>query len=130
MLISIGAYDICDGTLANGVALSELHSIGDRKHDVIDALRQASPVPIDRIGRSTDFSFQVKRAHATLDDAENFILGLDAAIPSTGAVTVVTTGPSPVTVTIPNGAVLEHNLVQQQGATTFHKYRITGGAPT
>jgi hypothetical protein len=129
MVVSIGAYSICDGTRSNGVALSELRLASDRKFDVVDPLRQILPVAIDRVGRLTDATFQVKRVHASLGAAEDFILGLESAIPAIGTITVTTTGPTPVTVTIPNGAVVEHDLVQEQGATTVHQYRIIGGAP-
>jgi hypothetical protein len=130
MLVSIGAYDICDGTRTGGVALTELRFTGNRTFDVVDPLRQILPVAIDRTGRVTDTTFQVKRVHASLGAAEDFILGLEAAIPATGTISVTTTGPTPVTVTIPNGAVVEHDLVQEQGATTVHQYHILGGAPT
>jgi hypothetical protein len=129
MLVSIGAYNICDGTRSNGVALSELRLTGDRKFDVVDPLGQIIPIALDRIGRATDVSFQVKRSHGSLGAAEDFILGLESAIPATGTISVTTTGPSPATVTIPNGAIVEHSLVLHQGATTFHQYRIIGGAP-
>lgn len=129
MLISIGAYDICDGTLAGGVAISDLRPTNNRLFDVVVPLDASDTTLFDRVNTTTDLTLTVKRTFANVAAAEQFIVQLDTNLPTSGAVTFTTTGPSPVTRTIPNGAIVDHELVQQQGATTFHNYHITGGPP-
>ncbi len=139
MLVSIGSYDLCDGTLSGGVAISALNVENRHVFDEvspIDVLPPAtpadviSPVIFDRTCATTNITFLVKRVHADLDAADQFILDLDGNIPE-GLENVVftTTEPSPSTVTIPNGVVVEHSLQVQAGATTIHQYTILGGAP-
>ncbi len=130
MTISIASYAFCDGTLENGVAVTELGETITRLTDFAQPLGGVSPVAYDRVGRRGDFSFVVKRTHATVADAETFILELEDNIPATGTVTFTTSGPTPDTTTIQNGFLITHELVQESGATTFHRYQIAGGPPT
>src|SRR3954466_2428373 len=108
MLVSIGTYALCNGTLLGGVAISALRLTDNRVYDVVIPLRDVAPVPIDRINRTTELSFTIKRTFNSLADCEKFILTLDGNVPETGDVTITTSDPSPVTVTIPNSAVLSH----------------------
>ncbi len=207
MTVTVGSYSLCDGTLAGGVAVSDLNlnqrrisdivpvlpkpyrvSLGDHGtgYSVGDALtitdgtgsaairvtvigaggaivnffvgsntfqangtlaatggtgtgatfgvssgaqpNMSNPQTYDRSGRPCVYSFTVKRTHADAESADEFIIGLEDAIPSVGSITVTTTGPTPRTFVIPNGKVQSHSLTQQQGATTFHQYSIVGGS--
>ncbi len=210
MTVTVGAYSLCDGTLAGGVAVSELRVNQRRVTDLVAVIPQSfrvslssagtgyviedllsisadgflaviqvsltgslgeivnyqvvsnnfnanesslsatggtgtgatfsvssasqpnrsNPVAFDRRGRPSVYAFTVKRTHPDADSAESFIIGLEDAIPSSGAINVTTTGPIEATFTIPNGKVQSHELVQQLGATTFHSYSIIGGPPT
>ncbi len=210
MTVTVGAYSLCDGTLAGGVAVSDLRLNQRRITDLVDVLPASfrislsaagtgyvvedelsvsadsflaviqvsvvgslgeivnfrvlsntfnenasslsatggtgsgatfsvssasqpnadSPVSFDRRGRPCVYAFTVKRTHADLAAAEDFIIGLEDAIPSIGSVNVTTTGPVESEFTIPNGKVQSHELLQQTGATTFHSYSIVGGTPT
>jgi len=129
MLISIGTYDICDGTLAGGVAISDLRPSNNRLFDVVVPLDDSDTTLFDRVNTTCDLTLTVKRTHSSVAGAEQFIVQLDTNLPTSGTVTFTTTGPSPVTRTIPNGAIVDHELIQQSGATTFHNYHIIGGAP-
>jgi hypothetical protein len=130
MLVSINGYNLCDGTRSGGVALSELGFNVNRTFDVVDPLQQVSPIPLDRTTHILDITFTVRRVLNSLADAEKFILNLEDSIPSAGTILITAGWISPVPVTIPNGALLSHQLVAHQGATVFHQYRIVGGAPT
>ena len=137
MLVKIGSYDLCDGTLAGGVAISSLR-ISNRHIfdevipiDVLPPMVPAdviSPVNFDRVCAIANITLLVKRVHANLSAAERFILGLDSNIPE-GIANVVFTTTGLATVTIPNGVITEHSLQEYIGSTTIHQYTILGGAP-
>jgi len=129
MLVSIGAYDICNGTLSGGVAVSDLRLKADRLFDFVVPIGDVDCLLLDRVITTTDATFIVKRTHASKTDSEAFILQLDANIPTSGTVIFTTTGPSPGTRLIPNGFVLDHSLLEEDGATTYHQYHIAGGPP-
>ena len=130
MTVTVGAYSLCDGTLAGGVAVSDLRVNQRRISDIVPVLAGISPQTYDRKGRPCEYDFVVKRTHADLESAEAFIIGLEDAIPATGSVVITTTGPSASSFEIQNGKVKSLDLEQQQGATTFHSYSIIGGPPT
>ena len=129
MLISIGAYDICDGTLAGGVAISDLRPANNRLFDVVVPLDDSDVTLFDRRTTTCDLTLTIKRTHSSLAAAEQFIVQLDTNLPTSGTVTFTTTGPSAVTRKVPMGFIVDHALIQEQGATTFHQYHIIGGAP-
>ncbi len=129
MTVSIGAYVLCDGTLENGVAVSELRVAQRRIADIVPILAGISPQTYDRIGRPCVYSFTVKRTHTDADAAEVFSIGLEDAIPATGDITITTSDPTPADFIIPNAKLQSHELAQQIGATTFHNYSIIGGPP-
>lgn len=129
MLVQFGSYDICDGTLAGGVAVSQLRVRGDRLYDFVLPVDNVDATLLDRITTTTDISFIVQRTHASQQASEEFILSLDSSLPASGTVTLTTTGPSPTTRVIPNGFLLDHELIDEHGCTTFHQYHLTGGPP-
>lgn len=129
MLVSIGTYDICDGTLAGGVAVSDLRVKADRLYDFVIPVGDDNPNLFDRVNTTARYTFVVKRTFASKVLAEQFILTLDNNLPASGTVTFTTTGPDPVTRTIPNGFVTDHALLDETGATVWHQYSITGGPP-
>ena len=127
MLISIGDYELCNGTLAGGVAISDLRPTANRLFDVVTPLDDNDVTLFDRVNTTCDITLTVARTFSNKDTAEKFILQLDTNLPTSGAVTFTTTGPTPTTRVIPNGAIVDHSLVMEQGATTFHQYHIIGG---
>ena len=129
MLVSIGSYEICNGTLSGGVAVSDLHLTSDRLFDFVVPVGEVDCILLDRIQSKTELTFVVKRTHANKGVAEAFILQLDTNIPSSGTITLTTSGPTPDTRLIENGFVMDHELIQEQGATTYHQYHVTGGPP-
>jgi hypothetical protein len=131
MLVSIGTYTLCNGTRAGGVAISNTKFDLNRAFDVVIPYKLEAPVSFDRTTRRLDLTFIVQRVHASVAAAEDFILLLEEDIPlySTGPLTITTSGPSPVSSFVPNGAITEHALMLQDGATTFHQYHIVGGKP-
>ena len=129
MLVKIGSYDICNGTLSGGVAVSDLHANVERLYDFVVPLGDQDSILFDRVNAKLDFTFTVKRVFPDKPTAEKFITQLDTILPTSGTVTITTTGPSPTTRTIPNGFILDHTLLMESGATCFHEYHIVGGAP-
>ncbi len=129
MTVTVGAYSLCNGTLTGGVAVSDLRVNQRRIADIVAILAGVGPEIYDRVGRPCTYSFTVKRTHADADAAEQFLLGLADAVPSTGTINVITSGPSPASFSIPNAKVQSIDLEQQSGATTFHTYSIIGGPP-
>ena len=124
MLVSIGAYDICDGTLAGGVAIGQLRFGVDRQIEVVVQINATDPEMFDRGGRKTSITFTVQRTHADAGAAELFIASLDSSLPSSGNVVLeFTTGTD---WHIPKGKVINHNSTQL-GATTTTTYTIVGG---
>jgi len=128
MLVSIGTYAICDGTLSGGVAIGQARVQIDRGFDVVVPLAELNAIPLDRVYRKLTFTFQVQRTHTNAGAAELFILDLDSSLPSSGTVTITPTGNGSVRY-VPNGAVTTHNS-QQNGSTTTTQYTLIGGQPT
>jgi len=128
MLVSIGSYAICDGTLTGGVAIGEGRLQMDRVFDVVIPVDQLDPTLFDRVCRKVTFTFQVQVAHGNADNSEQFILDLDGNLPSTGTVKLTPTNSTSYRY-IPNGVVTGHQT-QQIGATTQTTYTIVGGQPT
>jgi hypothetical protein len=130
MLVSIGAYDICDGTLAGGVSVSELRLKSDRLFEFVVPIGDIDSLLFDRVNSKTDITFTVRRTLDSKPTAERFILQLDNMLPTSGTVTLTTTGPTPFTRVIPDGFVVDHALLGEYGATVFHQYHIIGGPPS
>ena len=126
MLVSIGAYYLCDGTLSGGVAIGQLQLRLDRVIDEFVAIADIDPKTFDRVCRKSDITFQVERVHADWDAASAFIVALDASIPSSGDIIFIFPSGSS---TIPNGMVRSHNT-SQLGAKTLTQYNLIGGQPT
>src|SRR5215469_6207511 len=127
MLVSIGSYAICDGTLSGGVAVS----VG--RYDVERVTETVIPIPagalnavtFDRGTRKTTFQFTVQRTHASAKDAEDFVAGLDAALPSTGNVKLTLSDNSTVRY-IPVGKAIRHESTLL-GSLSTTIYTIIGG---
>lgn len=128
MLISIGFYDLCDGTISGGIAATNLRLRFTRGIEVVQGLGDAVPQTYDRGTRTIDLSFTVARVHSSIKESEVFIAKHDDVIPNTGVVALTTTGGE--VAFIVNGILTEMHLISQIGATTFHSYRITGGVFT
>jgi len=129
MLVSIGAYSLCNGTLSGGVAISDLRPQNTRLFDSVVPLDDSDVTLFDRVNTTCDITLIIKRTFSTKSTAEKFILQLDSVLPTSGTITFTTTGPTPTTRVIPNGFIIDHALLQEQGATTFHQYHIIGGPP-
>ncbi len=125
MLIAIGSYDLCDGTIGRGIAATDLRLRFTRAIEVVQALGTATPGTYDRGTRTIDLSFTVVRVHSSAKEAEIFIAKHDDTVPDSGVVALTTTGGE--VAFIENGILVEMQLISQIGATTFHSYRITGG---
>ncbi len=128
MLISISDYDLCDGTIAGGVAAVALRLRFTRGIEAVQELAAANPVTFDRGTRTLDLSFTVQRNHASIRASELFIGNHENAVPQTGLVKLTTT--EGTTVFITNGFLVDLQLASYIGATTTHSYRIVGGVFT
>ena len=124
MRVSVGSYQICNGTLSGGVAVSDLRVNVDRLFDVVIPIDAVSPVLFDRLGTKFEFTFTVKVAHSSLAVSEAFLLGLEFALPRTGEIKFI--GIDGTTLHLPSGRVINHQLVSYVGATTFNSYHIIG----
>lgn len=129
MLVSIGSYEICNGTLSGGVAISDLRLRSDRLFDFVVPVGDVDCTLIDRITSVIDLIFAVSRTHSSQALSEQFILQQDTLLPTSGTITFTTTGPSPDTRLIPMGFIVDHQLIDEHGCTTIHQYHITGGPP-
>ncbi len=127
MTVDIADYSICDGTLSGGVALSDMRSLINRSIEVVLPLGEAVPITYDRRGRTSHFTFQVKRTHADAEACEAFIMTLDANLPSEGTITITLNGGTE-TIEIQHGKVLSHQS-SELGATSITDYVFVGGPP-
>ncbi len=125
MLVSIGSYDLCDGTFSGGFAASELRLRFTRGIEVVQGLGDLTPVTLDRGTRRLDLSFTVHRVHASINAAEIFIGNHEVTVPRNQAIKLTTTGSS--TIFILSGFLTDVQLIRQIGATTSFSYRIVGG---
>ncbi len=125
MLISIGAYDLCDGTLAGGFAAGNLRLRFTRGIEVVQGMGDVTPTLFDRGTRRLDLSFTIQRVHASIKASELFIGNHQNEVPRTGAIKL--TSSSSGTIFILNGFLTDIQLVQEIGATTSHSYQIVGG---
>ncbi len=125
MLISIGFYDLCDGTLEGGVAATDLRLRFTRGIEVVQELGEETPVTYDRGTRTLDLSFTVARVHSSIKEAEVFIVKHNDTVPNTGVIALTTANGTVAFIT--NGIIIELDLITQIGATTYHNYHIVGG---
>jgi len=126
MLVSIGTYEICDGSLSGGVAVGNGRLQLDRVFDIVVPIAELNPELFDRVCRKSTFTFAVQRIFSDAGTAELFVMDLDSDVPSIGTVTITATDGS--TRIIPNGFVLNHQS-QLNGATATITYTIVGGQP-
>jgi hypothetical protein len=125
MLASIASFQLADGTLTGGAGLSDFRMRAVRVFDVVTPLRQANPVPLDRLLRKFDLTFTVKRVHASIKASEQYIQSHEATVPQSGSVTLISA--SGATWFLLNGVLISHELIDEIGATTYHSYHIVGG---
>jgi hypothetical protein len=125
MLASIASFQLADGTLTGGAGLSDFRMRAQRVFDVVIPLRQANPVPLDRLLRKFDLTFTVKRVHASIKASEQYIQSHEATVPQSGSVTLISA--SGATWFLLNGVLISHELITEIGATTYHSYHIIGG---
>jgi len=126
MLISIGSFDFCDGTLSGGFAAGDLRLRFTRGIDVVQQLGTIAPATYDRGTRTSNLSFSVQRVHASIRASELYIGNHEHLVPQSGAVKLTTAAGTNVFV-LGNAFVTDIQLVEEIGATTKHSYRIVGG---
>ncbi len=124
MLVSIRDFNFCDGTLAGGIAATDFRLRFTRVFDVVIPLHQLLPVPIDRLIRVSDVTFSVKRVHASVKAAEEYIEDHERLIPQSGAIALISEDTLKY---IENGKLVSYVLTSYIGATTTHAYHIQGG---
>ncbi len=125
MLISIGPYALCDGTIDGGMSATNLRLRYTRAIEVVQGLGSTNPATFDRGARTIDLSFTVTRVHPSIKEAEVFIAKHDSTVPDSGVIALTTTGGE--VAFIANGIAVELQVISQIGASVFYSYRITGG---
>jgi hypothetical protein len=133
MLVSIGTFNLCDGTRLNGVGLTNLRFKVDRKIQVAEVFRAPAVLAFDRGNRQTTASFEISRTFPDLGSADAFTLTHEESIPTSPAlvtfIAVLTNGQK-VLRYLPSGTVSSVELASQIGLTTRHQYSIVGGIVT
>jgi hypothetical protein len=125
VLASINDFQLADGTMAGGVALSQVNFEVQRIFDVVVALGELNPVLFDRGVRRTIIDFQVARIHASLEAADLYVIEHDALIPSSGLVQFTATNGSKRNLL--NATLFTHQRIGIFGKATLHSYHIEGG---
>jgi len=129
MLVSIGNYALCDGTRSGGVGVAKLHFRVVRKIQTVQLFRAEEVETFDRGNRETTVTFEISRTFPTQQAADVYVLQHEETVPSCGVVTFSAYQPNGQRVVryLADGKVLAHELVEQIGVTTRHRYSIVGG---
>jgi hypothetical protein len=111
------------------VGVTRLRFKVERKVQVVEAFRAWEISTFDRGNRKSVCTFEVSRTFATQEAADVFVLTLEDSLPSSGIVTFTAFLPNGQKVAryLAGGKVESHELVEQIGVTTRHRYTITGG---
>ena len=129
MLVSIGAFQLCDGTRSGGVGVSRLRFRVRRQLQVAEVFRADQVETFDRGNRETMVTFEIARTFATQEAADIYILQHEETLPSSGFVTFTAFQPNGQQVVryLAGGKIQAHALIEQIGVTTRHQYSIVGG---
>jgi hypothetical protein len=129
MLVSIGAYALCDGTRSGGVGVTRLRFRVQRKIQVSELFRAEQVDTFDRGNRETIVTFEISRTFATQQAADVYVLQHEETIPSSGVVTFTAfqANNQKIVRYLADGKVRTHELIKQIGVTTCHQYTIIGG---
>jgi hypothetical protein len=129
MLVSIGTFQLCDGTRSGGVGVTRLHFRVTRKIQLAELFRGPEVETFDRGNRETTVTFEVFRTFPTQEAADVYVLQHEGTLPSSGIVTFTAFQPNGQKVVryLADGKVRLHQLVEQIGVTTRHQYIIIGG---
>lgn len=129
MLVSIGTYQLCDGSRSGGVGLTRLRFRVQRKIQVAELFRGEEVDTFDRGNRETTVTFEISRTFPTQDAADVYVLQHEDTVPSSGIVTFTAfqANGQKVVRYLADGKVRVHELVEQIGVTTRHQYTIIGG---
>jgi hypothetical protein len=129
MLVSIGTFQLCDGTRSGGVGVTRLRFRVQRKIQVAECFRAEEVETFDRGNRETFVTFEISRTFATQEAADVYVLQHEETVPSSGVVTFTAFQPNGQKVIryLADGKVRAHELVEQIGVTTRHQYAVIGG---
>lgn len=118
-------FELADGTLAGGFALSDLRIRMDRNFELVLPLESTDPELLDRPQRKTVITFNVTRAHNSIGDAEAYITAHEDLLPQQGLAKFIT-GNGGVYYSLAS-EIVSHQLGRELGKTTMHTYEIIGG---
>jgi hypothetical protein len=129
MLVSIGTFNLCDGTREGGVGTTRLRFRVRRKIQVQELFRADQVSTFDRGNRETTATFEITRTFPTQEEADVYVLEHEDTIPSSGLVAFTAFQPNGQKVVrfLAGGKVQNHELIEQIGVTTRHQYTIVGG---
>ncbi|HEX4083985.1 MAG TPA: hypothetical protein VHY22_03665 [Chthoniobacteraceae bacterium] len=129
MLVSIGTFNLCDGTREGGVGTTRLRFRVNRKIQVQELFRADQVETFDRGNRQTIAKFEITRTFPTQEEADVYVLEHEETIPSSGLVAFTAIQPNGQKVLryLAGGKVESHELMEQIGVTTRHQYTIVGG---
>jgi len=129
MLLSIGTFQLCDGTRSGGIGVTRLRFRVQRKIQVSEVFRAEEVETFDRGNRETTVTFEISRTFPNQQAADVYVLQHEETVPATGIVTFTAYQPNGQKVVryLADGKVRQHELVEQIGVTTRHQYTIIGG---
>jgi hypothetical protein len=94
---------------------------------IATALRGETAMPMNRGNRTTILQFSVRRKHASVDHATEFLLTHALHLKEIqGEVTIISEGATQRSFALGNGAI-RHIHGSQEGMNTLHYYEIIGG---
>jgi len=132
MLVTIGNYNLVDGTPQGGLGLTGLRFSVKRKIQIVEPLRSEQAAPINRANKLTTCTFSVIRNFPTQDAADVFLLMHESDLPDSGVVTFIAlkNNGQKVLRYLTAGVIQSQDMTPQVGLTTVHSYTIAGGLMT
>jgi len=120
------SFDLIAG-LGSGEFEEDFKINGQRVVQVGEFLRAEDARPFGRGNRKTTISWAATKEHASMHDAESFLLEHEATIPSSGTLVCIAEGEGQSSYELSDAQLQTHDC-SRIGVTTLHKYLFIGGS--
>lgn len=120
------SFDLIAG-LSSAEFDQEFKVNGQRLVQVREHLRAVNAKPTRRGNRKTTISWSATKEHASMHDAEAFLLEHEVSIPSAGTLVCIAEGSGQSAYELSDAALQSH-VGQRIGVATLHQYIFVGGA--